>query len=173
MSTPARPRPVKPVASLIAKDPGVIGEALEKMAEELGPVDFLSEEMAFDHTDYYSREMGSPLVRRVASFAEPVDPGKLPDMKLFTNRLEEEFSRGGKRRVNIDPGVLSPGSLVLATGKGYSHRIYLKDGIYADLTLMYKEGEYRPLEWTYPDYAGPRMREIFGNLRRIHLRRIR
>jgi hypothetical protein len=54
--------------------------------------------------------------------------------------------------------------LILATGKGYSHRPYLRDGIYADLTLIFSDGTFRPLPWTYPDYAG---RQMIGLLNRV------
>jgi hypothetical protein len=78
----------------------------------------------------------------------------LADIKCFTNDLEDRSSAEGKRLINVDPGYLLPERFVLATGKNYTHRIYLKAGIYADLTLIYYKGQFRPLEWTYPDYAG-------------------
>ncbi len=74
------------------------------------------------------------------------------------------FSRADKRRVNIDPGYVSQAHLILATGKGYAHRPYLRDGIYADLTLMYRDRKFHSLPWTYPDYAGE---EMIGMLDRI------
>ncbi len=63
----------------------------------------------------------------------------------------------GKRQVNLDPGILSEERLILATGKNYTHRIYLRNGIYGDLTLIYGKGSYRTLPWTYPDYSDPRL----------------
>jgi len=94
-----------------------------------------------------------------------VRPESLPDVKHFTNHLEIELSRVGKRRVNLDPGLLSAERLVLATGKNYTHRIYLRDGIYADLTLLYEKGAYRTLPWTYPDYQDPSLLHFLGALR--------
>ena len=84
-------------------------------------------------------------------FLKPRSRGSLPDIKLRTNEIELGLSREGKRRVNIDPGLLSQERFVLATGKNFTHRIYLRDGIYADLTLIYQNGAYRPLPWTFPD----------------------
>lgn len=173
MSTPGTPPLAKLVCSIIAREPRDITSALERMQELFGPVDFLSEVMDFSHTDYYFEEMGSPLIRRVASFAGPVDPGGLPGFKLETNRLEAELSHEGKRRVNIDPGLLSPERLVLATGKSYTHRVYLGRGIWADLTLIYDQGGFVPLKWTYPDYRERPMREIYKTLRAILLRQLR
>jgi hypothetical protein len=78
----------------------------------------------------------------------------LPDVKLMTNGLEDEFATDGKRLVNIDPGYLLAERFVLATGKNYTHRMYLRAGIYGDLTLVYQKGGFQGLDWTYPDYAG-------------------
>jgi hypothetical protein len=62
---------------------------------------------------------------------------------------------------------------VLATGKNYIHRIYLRKGIYADLTLVFKRGGFVPLEWTYPDYADPEMIESFNAVRSRYLEQLR
>jgi hypothetical protein len=59
--------------------------------------------------------------------------------------------------------------LILATGKGYSHRPYLRDGIYADLTLIYQNRQFCSLPWTYPDYADEKQLEIFGKIRARYL----
>jgi hypothetical protein len=88
---------------------------------------------------------------------------------MVTNELERRFSEGGRRRVNIDPGLISRGHLVLATGKGQAHRPYLRDGVYADLTLVYRDESFRPLAWTYPDYADGKVREMFGRIRKKYL----
>jgi len=115
-------------------------------------MDFLSASGPFPYTTYYDKEMGQGIRRQTAGFLNLVAPGLLPDIKLRTNEIENSFSRDGKRRVNIDPGLLSPERFVLATGKNFTHRIYLRDGIFADLTLIYQKGAYSPLPWTYPDY---------------------
>jgi len=85
------------------------------------------------------------------------------------NLLEAELSRGGKRTVNIDPGYLIAERLVLASGKNNTHRIYLGKSIYADLTLIYHDKDYRPLAWTYPDYAEPKIRGWLRTLRQKYL----
>jgi hypothetical protein len=97
--------------------------------------------------------MGAPLFRRMLSFQEHIRQNGLVDVKLATNGIEREYAVGNKRRVNLDPGYLVHERFVLATGKNYSHRIYLDRGIYADLTLVYRRGAFEALPWTYPDYA--------------------
>ena len=77
----------------------------------------------------------------------------MADIKLETNLLEDQYVRGGRRRVNIDPGYLLYERFVLASGKNFSHRIYIGKKIYADLTLIYQRGVFEKLPWTYPDYA--------------------
>ena len=169
MSQPKEPRPVKLVASLFSPRKELIGEAMRLMSEKFGPTDYLSRFIPFDYTDYYREEMGGPLIRRFASFEALIDPSFLPEIKLFTNGIEDRFASVGKRGVNIDPGYLSEFHLVLATGKGYAHRPYLRDGIYADLTLIYRDKDFRPLEWTYPDYGSKETIDILTKVRRKYV----
>jgi len=110
--------------------------------------------LPFDETDYYHAEMGLPLFRRLIAFSKLIQQNALAEIKILTNELEQRFSEKGKRGVNMDPGYLLAERFVLATGKNFTHRIHLTRGIYADLTLIYQKGRFRPLEWTYPDYAG-------------------
>jgi hypothetical protein len=166
MSRPREPKPAKLVAAILFRDFDVRSKALRALCDSLGPMDFLSEAMPFTYTSYYDKEMGPGIERQVCSFAELVPPVTLPDIKLFTNQLEGRLSANGKRQVNIDPGLLSEERLVLATGKNYTHRIYLRNGIYADLTLIYEKGGYKTLAWTYPDYRDPRLHGFLIALRR-------
>jgi hypothetical protein len=117
--------------------------------------------------------MGQPLVRRFASFEGLIPQEDLAQIKVQTNLLETEQSAGGNRRVNIDPGYLLAERLVLASAKNYAHRIYLRSGIYADLTLIYRDRDYQPLAWTYPDYAEPKVRNWLRGLRQKYLLQLR
>lgn len=161
--------PVKLLAGLIAACPSLFEAVKERLENEWGPVDCLSEIMDFNYTRYYEKEMGSPLYRQFISFANLIDPGSLAFRKVFTNLLENELTGEGKRKVNIDPGYLTPAKLVLATTKDRSHRIYLRDGIYAEVTLLYYRGKYEPLPWTYPDYRSEGYRRYFARVREICL----
>ncbi len=152
MSHPKAPRPAKLIIRFLFCDFGVQAKVLEALVSDFGPMDFLSEPGDFPYTDYYDEEMGSGIRRQTAGFVELVEQEALPGIKLRTNEIENRFLQNGKRRVNIDPGILSLERLVLATGKNFTHRVYLGEGIYADLTLIYKKGAYRSLPWTYPDY---------------------
>lgn len=161
---------VKLLAGLIAADQSLFQAVTERLEKEWGLVDCASEIMDFTYTRYYEEEMGSPLYRRFVSFQKLIDPGALAGKKLFTNSLESEFAReGGKRKINIDPGYLAPAKLVLATTKDRSHRIYLGQGIYAEVTLFYYRGKFEPLPWTYPDYRSGAYRNYFERVREICL----
>ena len=117
--------------------------------------------------------MGSPLYKFFVSFERLIPREEIARIKLETNELEEEFSEDGRRRVNIDPGYVAEAQLVLPTTKGYSHRIYLNSGIFAEVTLIYEGKSFRPLEWTYPDYRSQLAIEFFNRVREGYLRKLR
>lgn len=158
---------VKLIASLFTGESLLLGDTLRALTQRYGRADFISAPMPFAYTEYYRREFGGPLTRRLVAFERLVRPEGLPDVKSWTNTLERELAVEGRRRVNVDPGYIAKAHLILATGKGYSHRPYLRDGIYADLTLIYRNQAFQSLPWTYPDYAGA---EMIGMLTRIRER---
>lgn len=155
--------PDTPVDGLIGGLPGDWGG----ISSSAGP-------MPFTFTDYYSREMGSFLSRLILAFSQLVDRDgtSLVRIKTATCAIEDRYRIGGKRRVNLDPGILSLENVCLATTKPHSHRIYLGNGIWADLTLIFCGSTYRSLPWTYPDYASAEYIEIFNDLRAEYKRRI-
>jgi hypothetical protein len=164
MSTPQPAEAVKLIASVFSGEGRWLNDALRALAGRYGKTDFISAPLPFHYTDYYEMEFGGGLIRRFVAFERLVRPESLPDVKVWTNGLEARLSSEGKRNVNIDPGYLAKAHLILATGKGYSHRPYLRDGIYADLTLIYRDKRFHSLPWTYPDYAGE---EAIGMLTRV------
>jgi hypothetical protein len=167
MSDPQPPEAVKLIASLFSEDERLLGDAMQAMSERYGRADFISSPMPFTYTDYYKREFGESLIRRFVAFEKLISPENLPDVKIWTNALEMRFAAERQRRVNIDPGYLAKAHLILATGKGYTHRPYLREGIYADLTLIFRDKTFHSLPWTYPDYASG---EVIGMLTRIRER---
>lgn len=167
------PRPVKLIVSLFAGDTDLLLAARAALVERFGNIDFESELLPFDHTDYYEPEFGPDLRRQVVAFAQLVPPEQLASIKRLTNELEQIWVVEGRRRVNLDPGYVSLSKLVLATTKDYSHRVYLGQGIYAEVTLHYRHGAFHGWEWTYPDYASARYRDIFSHIREIYLAQLR
>lgn len=139
---------------------------LEKvLRESFGPILIKSDVHPFIWSHYYDEEMGETISRVFYAFRELVNPQDLWKIKILTNSLEDKYACGGKRPVNLDPGLLSLNRLILATTKNTAHRIPLSGGIYAELTLLYRSGCFHPLDWTYPDYASAEFLPFFLDLR--------
>ena len=119
----------------------------------------------FTFTDYYNEEMGVPIRRFFLSFERLVDPSCLAAIKMETNGIEERYREEGRRKVNLDPGLLALPRFTLATTKENAHRIPLADGIYAEITLLYHKGSFQPLPWTYPDFRSERYIAILNGVR--------
>jgi Domain of unknown function (DUF4416) len=169
MSTPKPPDSAKLVISVFMKERQMFDQIFDGLEQIAGPCDIISKWLDFDFTDYYYKEMGSPLFRRVIAFKPLIEQKMLPEIKLATNELEKRFLSQGNRQVNIDPGYLLSSRFVLATGKEYSHRIYIGKNIYADLTLMYTKNGFKTLEWTYPDYASDAVTGFLEKVRNKYL----
>ena len=157
MSQPKTPKPAKLVIGLFMKEKSLFAPVAEELAEKFGPVDMISSWFPFDYTTYYEPEMGAGLFRRMLVFKRLIKQSALAGIKIITNDLEKKYLKDDKRMVNIDPGYMLQERFVLATGKNYTHRIYIGMGIYADLTLIYTKGAFQKLPWTYPDYADKKM----------------
>jgi hypothetical protein len=146
-------------------DKGLFPELAAELTSLFGPADIISAWFDFDYTTYYHKEMGSPLFRRLLAFKTLIAQKELATIKLTTNRIEQRTAEEGRRKFNIDPGYLLLERFVLATGKNFTHRIYLEQGIYADLTLVYSRGGFQMLPWTYPDYADVKMLDYLTAVR--------
>jgi len=169
--------PVKYIAGVIFSDDRVLERTILELDKLLGPADARSPHYPFNLTDYYAAQMGDgPLKRMFVSFRDLRPPEELSLIKLRTNALEEKIrivSGLSFRPVNIDPGYLTGAALVMATAKDFSHRIPLRDGIYAHLELMFTKHDVRCLEWTYPDFRQPAYHEFFMKARMSYLTQIK
>jgi len=163
---PTEPLPAKLVIGVLTEDFQLISGIAAALVDRFGPVDMVSPWMAFSDTSYYEAEMGGPLFRRVFCFSRLVGQETLADIKRCTNAMEDDFLIKGSRRVNIDPGLLLHARFLLATAKDHAHRICIGKGIFADLTLIYRAGAFRPLPWTFPDYTEPSMIGFLTDVRR-------
>jgi hypothetical protein len=165
---PQCPGPALLVMGILSKSEEALSEAESRVEYVFGPLLRKTDPKIFQSfTSYYESEMGPDLLRSYWVFAEPVVRAALVEAKLFTSRIERKMSIGNKRTVNLDPGLLSLESLVLATTKPYSHRIYLSKGIYGELSYMFrKDGGVDLLEWTYPDYRKSEVMAFFSGIRK-------
>jgi hypothetical protein len=165
--------PVKLITGFIFKNQEYIIRTKKELQKKFGKIDFESQALPFIHTDYYNKEFGADLKRSFISFKRLINPENLPQIKIFTNKVEHKLSLGNKRRVNIDPGYLDLSKLILATTKDYKHRIYLNKGIFAEVTLFYQNGSFTPWDWTYPDYKSDTYIQIFNEIRKIYIQQIK
>jgi hypothetical protein len=173
MSNLVEPRPVKIIFSIIFNGSANTNLLKNMIAEYFGEIDYESEKIDFDKTSYYSEEMGTNLCRKIFSKKQILKRDEIVDIKIKTNEIEHKTSIDGKRIFNIDPGYLATEHFVLSTGKGYAHRPYLGKGVYADLTLIYKDKKFNELEWTYPDYKTEVIQNILKEIRKKYLDNLR
>lgn len=166
------PDPVAPLCAVTFRLEADRERAEAALSERLGVPVLAQAPRLFDHTRYYEKEMGTPLYKRILIFEGLMDPGELPDLKLFTNALEREGAEAG-RRVNCDPGYVSGARVALASTKDFAHRLYLGRGIYGEVTLVVRDGRLAPLPWTYPDFREPATLDFLEGARRWYLDRCR
>jgi len=157
--------PVKLITGLIFGSQDAYTASMEQMEQKFGPIEFESEPFDFSYTDYYEPEMGKSLRRQFVSFETPVMPDRLSEIKQITNRMEQKYLNDTEGRlINIDPGLVSLANLILASTKNFSHRLYLGQGIFGEVTMLYENKTFVPLRWTYPDYQRA---DVIGFLLRV------
>lgn len=169
MGEPQAPQPVKLIAGFIFNDQLLLEESERILSKKFGEIDYRGPNFNFSFTNYYEDEIGKNPKRRFVSFKVLIPPDDISRIKLFTNRIERQF----KRKINIDPGYITGANLVLATTKNYSHRIYLERGIYAEVTLIFINGTFKGLDWTYPDYKARETINCFNEIRLNYLKDLR
>ncbi len=167
------PTPHPPVLLLLAafsRHDDALDWARQTAVEAWGPIARESLRFEFDETRYYDATMGPGLKKVFFTFQRPFDPERLVEIKLATNRWEEEYAalaqKPEPRPLNLDPGYLTPAKLVLASTKDFAHRIYLSRGIYAEITLQYRHGLWRHHEYTFPDYRREDYQRFFSECRK-------
>jgi len=171
------PKPVKLIIGILAADRNCLHAGIEAVIDRFGRTDLASDVWPFEQTDYYRRQSGPAILRQFISFEKLVHPGKLAGIKHRTNKIERRLARSLgvplPRPVNLDPGIIGPAKLVLATTKDYSHRIYIGKKMFAEATLIFEKGRWRPFDYTYPDYRQDCYHEFFDRVRARLLEQLR
>ena len=165
-----KPQPVKLICGILACDASALDAARRRLTAELGAADLVSEVYPFDMTTYYATQAGPNILRQFVAFAERIDPGRLAAVKHTTNRLERELAVElncpWPRPVNLDPGLIEPSKLVLASTKNFAHRVYIGDNIYAEVTMTYVRGVWETFPFTFPDFKSGRYNEFLSRVRK-------
>ena len=159
--------PEKLIIAVLSAGPEYDASLPELLEQDFGPIDYRSGVLPFDYTNYYHREMGPEIKRYFFSFRDLIDPSRLAAIKRRTIELEQRFTVEGRRKINLDPGLLSLGKLILASTKDNAQRIPLSRGIYGEITLIYRRKAFHPLPWTYPDYRSEEYQKILKDIRGI------
>jgi len=162
---PFEPEPVKLFHGILYSNEQLLVEAKERLTENFGKIDYTSSIFLFDLTGYYEEEMGSPIHRIFISHEPMIHPKQLAEIKITTNKIENELSSESNRKVNIDSGYMDVCKVVLASAKYNGQKIYLDSGIYADLTLYYEKGKYLHYPWSFPDFRSGEYNRAFLMIR--------
>lgn len=168
-----QPLPVKFLAAVTYKNDTLLKETKKELEFRYGMIDVESPPFAFSHTQYYEKEMGPDLMKQLFSFERLEKREHLIEFKLFSLQLEKKFSKGDRRQVNIDPGYLELSKLVVSSTKNFDHRIYLGQGVYGDVQLRYRKGQFVTNEWTYPDYGSQIVLDFLLQIRKIYSDRLK
>lgn len=167
MGTPSVPDTVLLFIGALYREEKYFTAAKERLTGLFGDIALETPSIEWDFSGYYKKELGSPIMRRFLFFRDMICPDTLSDIKLLTNDLEQKLSVEGRRNINLDPGYLTPHNVVLASTKNYSHRIYIGKGIFAEVTLVFRDGRYQPHLFTYQDFASKECIGLFGRAREM------
>lgn len=169
--------PVMLIVAITSRNDEAFEWAAQQTTARWGDIAFTSPLFDFTETDFYTESMGTKLKKQFLAFDVLFDPGKIAPTKHRSNDWETEYaaqaSHAEQRPLNIDPGYISEAKLVLVTTKDRDHRIYLQQGIYAEVTLYFRSKQWRHSRWTYPDYQRPDFQEFFTKCRTLLRERIR
>ena len=164
-----QPPPALLILAAFSRHDEALQWAEETGTSNWGPRALASEVFDFADTNYYEPTMGAGLRKVFYAFENLIDPAELIAIKRLANQLEEDYraahAHAEPRPLNLDPGYITSAKLVLATTKDRDHRLFLGEGIYAEVTLHYHDGAWRARPWTYPDYAREDYHEFFRRCR--------
>jgi len=172
--------PVVRFCAIITRHPSAKQWAIHRLADQWGSATVRSSEIPFEAGGYYTPSMGSGLQKTLVASAGFVDPGGLADWKHATNQWEQDYIAASEheeeRPLNLDPGYMTQAKLVLATTKDRDHRLYLRDGMFAEVTLTYVGKAWQHHRWSYPSYRTEEVAQFANGCRqslRQHLRETR
>ncbi|MEN3045302.1 MAG: DUF4416 family protein [Candidatus Hydrothermales bacterium] len=169
MAEPLEPIPVKLFIGIFFNDKDVILKVKDELIKRIDEIDYESQIFDFNFTSYYEKEMGKDIKRIFYSFKDLIDPAKIVDIKYISFEIEKKFMDfEGKRKVNIDPGYMDFFKVVLASFKPGGYKIYLDKGVYADITLWYEKGKFKPLLTSFPDFKNNLYEKTFLKIREIY-----
>lgn len=173
----SKPKPVNLIIGVLTSIPALLSEIDKTLEGYFGHIDLRSDILPFNFTDYYTEDMGKGILRQFYSFEDLIMPDEIASIKVQTNHIEEYATSSNKyavqRPINVDPGYINESRLILASTKDFSHRIYLREGIYAEVTLNYRKGVYESFPWTFPDYRSSEYQNLFLRVRELYVKKLK
>ena len=170
---PHKALPVKLVIGVLYSDSELLEKAKGRLEEKYGQMDYISPFFEFTASNYYNVEMGSPIYRLFFSIQKMIFPDQIAKIKLETNVIEDSLAVENRRKINLDPGYLDYDKFVLASAKYNWAKIYLENGIYADMTLKYQDRSYSPLPWSFPDFQSGIYTDTILHIRALYKLQLR
>ncbi len=171
------PGQVKLIIGILAADENCLKAAVKAIEAEFGDIDLVSDTWPFNQTDYYEKQTGENILKQFVAIEKLIEPAELADIKHKTNAIEQRLSKELEidltRPVNLDPGIIEPSKLILATTKNYSHRIYIGKKMYAEVTLIFDNGKWQTMPYTYPDYTQQCYHDFFSKVRKKLLEQLK
>ena len=162
---------VKRITGILYPDDDLLNWSVERLTEIWGTPEIVSKPVPFDKTNYYD-EISPNLTRIFLCFPGLVNAGRLADWKHQAIEIEA-VSRQPVRAVNIDPGYIDGARLILASTKDHAHRIYLRDGIFAEVTMRYRFRKWASFDYTFPDFASGVYDEFLSKVRKLWLKEVK
>lgn len=147
----------------------IIDETRDLLVERYGSLHPRGESpvFPFPETRTYRSTMGTALKKRFFVVGKRLPQDGLAAVKIDAIDLEKVIAESWKERtglerpVNIDPGLINDCRIILASTKDHAHRIYRGEGVWEEVTLVFRDGKYRELPWTYRDFKNPDYHKFF------------
>jgi hypothetical protein len=155
------------ICGFLSVDRGLLDSIENSLKTKFGEVGLRSYIFPFNWTDYYNAEMGEGILRRWLVFKKPRSLERLWNYKLESSKVEKEYSREGRRTVNIDPGFIRMDGLWLLSTKPAGHRAYLDEGVWIEMTLRFLKDRCEEMPWTYPDHRDPEAQRFLLKAREV------
>ncbi len=146
-------------------------KAEREIQTEFGTIIEETEEYSTPYSKYYEKEMGQELVKKFIVVDKIIQKDSLILLKKYSQTLEKYLTISDNRTVNIDPLYLDRDQVVVATSKYRGNRIYLGEGVFAELELWYHHKSFQPFLWTYLDYKDKI--PFFNEIRKIFSKKLK
>ena len=161
MALPKQPQKVKLFIGILSSDTKLF--EIIKKEFEYGEIDYESDVFDWNFTKYYNDELGENIKKKFMFFKKLINPEKIADIKIDTNKIEDKY----KRKINLDPGYLTRSKVLLASAKDRSNKVYIKSGIYGDIVLIFKNKSFEPFPFTFKDFRTKEYIELFNKIREL------